>query len=859
MLEYLSISFWFVTSILGLLATIRLLSNVSRKSLLIILGGLFVIVLFLYSILFSIPSYFGIIIAGLIAFILGQFCDRRETLNSNIFLTLVLLFSVYSVVIVSTNAYQKDKEVRRILAIKLANERDPVAEVMFPQIARRMNADQEIIEFLDNIGEREIDLYNHLNDHYLNNYLKKYDFQITVCLTTSDLIIEKTGEVIPCYSFFENMLNEYGLRIPGTSFYHLNNQNGRISYLGMIEYVLPDGEEICIYLELDSKLSRELLGYPELLLDGNIAGRNLFFDYSSAKYFDNQLIARTGSFNYSLVNQFAIDSTQRYTFVGDDDHSHMIYSSEGGIQLFLTRPKVSLFNITASFAWVFLFFYIALMLWLRLGGMPVALNIHVPSFKNRIKYNMIQVLFLSLIMVGMVTITYSVKSFERKNFDSLNEKLLSAMVDIEANLVRQDLLHSEYSDYLTHYLVSLSNVFHTDINLYDEKGVLIATSRPEVFEKQLIGSYMNPLAWYEMVSMHSAKLIHTEQIGSMKYLSAYAPLFDNNNQKVAYLNLPYFTRQGEFMLEVFSVIVALINIYALLILFTIFIAVVISNQISRPLELIREKLSTIDITKHIEQINYERKDEVGQLVSEYNRMVLELAESAQKIAQSQRQSAWREMAKQIAHEIKNPLTPIKLNLQHLVRAKSENKPDWEDLFDRFADSLIDQINTLSNIATEFSNFAKMPVGHFDNINLNKVIDDSVTLFSAYPNISVERVFDVEEDVMVYADREQLHRVFVNLLKNAVQAIGRNEDGKITITLTRQKNKVLIVVEDNGAGIAPELQEKLFSPNFTTKSGGMGLGLAISKGVVEVIGGRIWFKTEHCKWTKFFVELPVSKI
>jgi len=359
--------------------------------------------------------------------------------------------------------------------------------------------------------------------------------------------------------------------------------------------------------------------------------------------------------------------------------------------------------------------------------------------------------------------------------------------------------------------------------------------------------------------MHSAKLIHTEQIGSMKYLSAYAPLFDNNNQKVAYLNLPYFTRQGEFMLEVFSVIVALINIYALLILFTIFIAVVISNQISRPLELIREKLSTIDITKHIEQINYERKDEVGQLVSEYNRMVLELAESAQKIAQSQRQSAWREMAKQIAHEIKNPLTPIKLNLQHLVRAKSENKPDWEDLFDRFADSLIDQINTLSNIATEFSNFAKMPVGHFDNINLNKVIDDSVTLFSAYPNISVERVFDVEEDVMVYADREQLHRVFVNLLKNAVQAIGRNEDGKITITLTRQKNKVLIVVEDNGAGIAPELQEKLFSPNFTTKSGGMGLGLAISKGVVEVIGGRIWFKTEHCKWTKFFVELPVSKI
>jgi nitrogen fixation/metabolism regulation signal transduction histidine kinase len=274
--------------------------------------------------------------------------------------------------------------------------------------------------------------------------------------------------------------------------------------------------------------------------------------------------------------------------------------------------------------------------------------------------------------------------------------------------------------------------------------------------------------------------------------------------------------------------------------------------------LIREKLSTIDITKHIEQIDYKGEDEVGQLVKEYNRMVLELAESAKKIAQSQRQSAWREMAKQIAHEIKNPLTPIKLNLQHLVRAKNDNKPGWEDLFDKFADSLIDQIQTLSNIATEFSNFAKMPVGQFDHISLNKVIDDSVNLFSAYPNINVERFFEYEGDIVVYADREQLQRVFVNLLKNAVQAIGRKDEGQITITLKRDKTKVLVVVEDNGVGIAPELVGKLFSPSFTTKSGGMGLGLAISKSVIEVIGGSIWFETKYCEWTKFFVELPISE-
>lgn len=859
LIEYVSISLWFVTAILGLLTTVRLLSIVSRRTLLIIVGISFFVSLALYSIIFSFPSFYGISIAAIIAFIVTWYCESGDNLKSNIFLVIILLISVYSVIIVLTNADQKDKEVRRILAIKLANERDPIAEVMFPQMVRAMNADQEILNYLDNISEREGDLFNHLNDNYLNNYLKKYDFQITVCLTSSNLIIEETGDVVPCYSFFEEMLNEYGLRIPGTSFYHLNNQNGRISYLGMIEYVLPDGEEICIYIELDSKLSRELLGYPELLLDGDISSRSLFTDYSTAKYFNNELIARTGTFSYPLVNQFSIDSIERYTFIDENGFNHLIYNSEGGIHLYITKPKVSLFNVTASFAWVFLFYYVSLMAWLWFGGLPVAMNFNVPSFKNRIKFNMIQVLILSLILVGMVTITYSVKSFERKNFDSLNEKLLSAMVDIEANLVRQDLLHDSYSDYLTHYLVNLSNVFHSDINLYDQGGSLIATSRPEVFEKHLIGSNMNPFAWHELFAKHSSKLIHTEKIGDMEYLSAYAPLFDNNNKKVAYVNLPYFTRQGEFMHEVFSVIVALINIYALLIMFTIFIAVFISNQISRPLELIREKLSTIDLTKHIEPINYQGKDEVGKLVAEYNRMVVELAESAKKLANSQRQSAWREMAKQIAHEIKNPLTPIKLNLQHLVRAKNENKPGWEVLFDKFAVSLIDQINTLSNIATEFSNFAKMPVGQFENVSLNSIIDDSVTLFSAYPNISVERVFNFDRDITIYADKEQIHRVFVNLLKNAVQAIGRKENGKILISLNCEAEKAMVVVEDNGTGIAPDLEHKLFSPNFTTKSGGMGLGLAISKGVVELIGGRIWFETEHLKWTKFYIELPITSI
>lgn len=854
-IEYLIISIWFVSVILTLHLTHRLLKDYKAKYLFGIWAlahSTAIAAMFMYNLL---PTLYSVALSLLLVLLSVYSKKLTRMVNVSVFLAVTVILSVYTVALISTYAEIKDKEVRKILAINLANERDPVAEVIFPQVARRMQADPDIINYLDNITNREGDLYQHLQNVYMDGYLKKYDFQSTICLPTSDLIIENTGEVYRCYDFFEAMLNDYGMRIPGTSFFHLNNQNGRISYLGMIEYVLPNGDEICIYLELDSKLSRELLGYPELLLSGKASDRSALSGYSSAKYFDGQLVARTGGFNYSMVNQFKIDSLNQYTFVDEGDYNHLIYSNDSDTVLCISRPNESLFNFTASFAWVFLFFYLIFVLWLAIGGLPVGFNFNVPSFKNRIKFSMVQLIFLSLIMVGMVTIVYSVKSFERKNYDSLNEKLLSAKAEVEENLISQDRLSYGNIDLLTNYLVKLSNVLRSDINLYGLSGELMATSRPEVFDRQLIGSEMHPLSYYSLSSRHIPKLIHTEQIGKMEYLSAYAPLFNSANEKVAYLNLPYFTRQGEFIEEIFSVVVALVNIYTLLILFAIFVAVAISNQIAKPLELIREKLSLINLDKHNEPLVYEGKDELGQLVTEYNRMVAELAESAGKLALSQRQSAWREMAKQIAHEIKNPLTPIKLNLQYLIRAKKANTPDWDTLFEKFAETLIDQVNALSNIATEFSNFAKMPVGQFDHVVMNRVIQDAANLFAAYQNIKIEQRLP-SEDIIVFADREQLARVLVNLVKNAVQAIGRKDNGIIIISMTRAEKTLLLTVEDNGVGILPEVESKLFTPNFTTKSGGMGLGLAISKGIIEGIGGKVWFETSYGNGTTFFVELPV---
>lgn len=854
-IEYVIISLFFATAALCLMIARVLVEDKPKWKLFLWWLALIVVSVLTNYILFHSWSIVSVLLLISVAWVFINFEKKNSFLHTSIYLIFIFLLSLFSVWIVSHNALQKDREIRKLLAINLANERDFIAEVHFPQLARQILMDTNVMGLLDKIEDNEDQLYEYIHDTYLSSYFNKYDFQLTACFPYSQLHIGNSYDVMLCYEFFEQMLNEYGIRIPGSNFYFLNNQNGRISYLGMFEYVLQDGSEACLYMELDSKLTKELLGYPELLMDKSTSSKTQVSDYSSAKYFQGNLVAFTGSYNYPLKRDVN-GLEDEYEVENVNGFNHLVYSDGAGTTVVLSRSRDIILHRTASLAWVFLFFYLILALWFSLAGVLSIKQNALPSFKSKLRITMVLVLFLSLILVGMVTIAFNVRSFQRKNLDSLNEKLISVMVDIENNILSTDLLNPDYHHYLTPYLIELSNVFHSDINLYDLHGDLLASSRPEVFERNLYGTKINPMAWFELDAKYTAKLVHSESIGSLNYLSAYAPLFNLNNEKVAYLNLPYFTRQGEFIQEVESVIVALVNIFVFLIFIAILTAVFISNQILKPLDLIRHRLASIDITKHMETIDYSGKDEVGQLVSEYNRMVVELAESAKQLAQSQRQSAWREMAKQVAHEIKNPLTPIKLNLQLLVKAKNEGHPDWDNLFNRFSNTLSEQIDTLSGIASEFSSFAQMPAGHFATIDLTEILKESMTLFSAYPNVETLMEGDFERSYMVHADREQLQRVFVNLLKNAVQAIGKDKKGMISVSVVQVGQNVEVSVADNGIGIASELEDKLFDPNFTTKSGGTGLGLAISKNIIELIGGTISFKTKPNEGTVFIVEIPL---
>jgi nitrogen fixation/metabolism regulation signal transduction histidine kinase len=284
---------------------------------------------------------------------------------------------------------------------------------------------------------------------------------------------------------------------------------------------------------------------------------------------------------------------------------------------------------------------------------------------------------------------------------------------------------------------------------------------------------------------------------------------------------------------------------------------IISDQITRPLRIIQQKFSQIKIGRKSEEIVYKGRDEIAGLVDEYNRMVKELVKSVDMLARSERESAWREMAKQVAHEIKNPLTPMKLSVQHLQRSWNNNKENFAEYLERVTKTLIEQIDNLSFIASEFSNFAKMPKAINKEINIVDKIRSTITLFANTEN--VDFIFEHESEyIPVYADKEQLSRVFINLIKNAIQSIPDDRTGKIGIALIQSRNTVRISITDNGKGIPEDIENKLFTPSFTTKSSGMGLGLSIVKNIIESFDGNITFKTKVNHGTTFIIELPVYR-
>jgi two-component system, NtrC family, nitrogen regulation sensor histidine kinase NtrY len=771
---------------------------------------------------------------------------------------LAIFFSICSIFFIARYAKVKNANNMRVMAENLATQHDPVAEYLLEHISAKLSQDDVFQKnYLFN-RKPDDQIFNYLRSKYFNGFWGKYKIVFAVCYPYDDLTIEDSVPVrhVNCYSFYDDLLAHGSMKLARTDFYYLNIQNGQINYLGWFTYKKPGTKtELTFYLELSSRLVSEELGYPELLLDKKYQKNKLLEEYSYAKYYKNRLLAQSGTFQYSLDLKTYKERTAKF-----EGYNHLIYYLNKDNVVMVSKPTTTFFDQLVSFSYILIFYYIVILILYSIRNISKLGKDIRFNFKNKIQYSIIGVIFMSLILVGGGTIYFSIQQYQKKQHDILSEKIQSVYVELDHMLAYlRDGISPNWKGYdydnLNQLLINFSDIFYSDINLYDPNGNLLATSRDEIFKEGILGEKMNPMAYSKMVKEKQAEFIHRETIGKLSYMSAYVPFVNSDNKLMAYLNLPYFTRQNILRNDVSTLVIAILNIYVLLILLTLAMAVIISDQITRPLRMIQQKFSEIKIGRKSEIIVYKGHDEIAGLVNEYNRMVKELVRSLDMLAKSERESAWREMAKQVAHEIKNPLTPMKLSVQHLQRSWKDKKENFDEYLERVSRTLIEQIDNLSFIASEFGNFAKMPKAINEKIELVGKIHDTLTLFANTENVDFD--FEHEKDeVFVYADKEQLSRVFINLIKNAIQSIPDSRPGKISILLALNESMVQVSVTDNGKGIPEEVQNKLFTPSFTTKSSGMGLGLTIIKNIIESFGGNITFKTNVNVGTTFTFELPV---
>lgn len=772
----------------------------------------------------------------------------------------LFLFSIMSTSIISSFNDKKEAEQRKLLAIDLSSGEDPLSEYIFYTVCEEMALDTSLKHLLSLSPydiESEVMAEQYITDNYLADRLPKYEWMVTICTPDRTLIVKPENYFVNCYTYFNEIIQEISQVGLGQHIYNYENKAGMSNYISRQDYILNEGlDTVSIFIELFSFfIPEEGLGYPELLIDEKIKTFSGLENYSYARYNHGTLVFKYGDYPYR-TNILFYQQDSSDVFFHHNNSDHYISRIEEDNFIIITKENAGYLEIIAPFSYLMIFFTVFILVFLLVLNIPPHKRHFELNFRNRLQLYIISLIIISFVIIGAITVSYIINLNTTKNKENLQEKTHSVLIELDHKLAGEGQLTHDMEEYLTNLLIKFSQVFFSDINLYDLNGRLLASSRPQIFQKQLISKRMNVDAYRTLTVDGKLLFIHTETIGDQDYFSAYVPFMNQENNVIAYLNLPYFARQTELQSDISAFLNAFLNVYVLMTALAIFIALLISRFTTRPLQLIRDKMANLSLGGTNEKISWSRKDEIGTLISEYNRTIDELSKSAELLAKSERESAWREMAKQVAHEIKNPLTPMKLSVQYLQKAWDEKSPDWDERLKRFTQTIIEHIDTLSDIASEFSDFAKMPQKKEGKINLGITIRKSLDLFSDIENIQFSLIENTASPQYVFADKNQLIRVFNNLIKNSVQAIGKGENGSVEISIDRETENYIIRVTDNGPGIPVEMMDKIFTPSFTTKTSGMGLGLALVRSIIQEAGGEISFTSSPDTGTIFEIKLPV---
>jgi len=774
-----------------------------------------------------------------------------------------LMASVSALLIYQNKSLEQDKRIT--IAEKITTESDQTNETILRIALARFSgfiAENNFINFYNESQNRS--LKNSIVNENLQGYLKNF---YTRVYTFDQAYQPLYNEDSASYNVIQSIIMNQGRFTTLPDLYYYENAADKFSYIYEKDVYAADSTSLgYIFLLIRPKAYKEEELTPQLFRQLVNDVSNLGPDYSLAIYQNNRLIKSTSNHSFRDVISSEDVPQFEHEFRNNKDFSELWYKAGGNKIIVIVRKNNWFPEATTFFSYLF-GLLIILTLIQHFGHLILKTHFKWNEVRKVFRFNIrtqIQVIIvivsvISFIVIGITTISFFIIRFNRNNNEKLRTTAQILVNEIESlnrdRGVTNNMFYNLDTNDLEKRILEIAEIHNTDINFFDPEGNLRITSQRYIYDNKILSYKMNSAAYYDMRYNRSTQFIQNEDVVNFSYLSIYEPIKNDNGRLLAYLNVPYINSQSELNQEISNFLITLINLNALIFILAGAIAIWITRRITSSFTLIGNKMRAINFGTANEEIEWKKDDELGELVIEYNKMVKKLAESARALARSEREGAWREMARQVAHEIKNPLTPMKLSIQYLQRAIHNNAPNVKDLSRQVANTLVEQIDQLSKIAGDFSQFANITNVRKEIFDLSDVLGTIIQLFRADERINI--VWRKEEGTyMIEADKTQIHRLFTNLIKNAIEAY--ESDGKIKIIIHQFKTQkeIVVSVEDRGNGIPEIMQPKIFAPNFTTKSSGTGLGLAICKGIVEKAYGNIWFETKEDVGSKFFVSLPL---
>ena len=774
-------------------------------------------------------------------------------------IVLLFLFSVVTAASFGEFNERKEKEERELYANQLVTEKNIVTEVEYGNIKDKIADDKYLKRLISYPRATNLSKFQAgMERRFYHGYWERYEIEFHLFNSKQFPLIDRRKEGTEQYDELQEIIIRSGtVSEIDSNVYFINDYTNQFSYVIRQEIIGKNGDIGVLFCTLKSKKIPEEIGFPRLLVSSKANVFESLESYSIAKYHEGKMITKYGSFNYpSSHNVMLPVSFKKKGFFDYMGYNHYALKKSDNDVVILSTRKLQLVDYITSFSYLFTLYGLLLLpLLFRMNsekGFSKTLSLAL-----KIQAVLISLVFLSLLAFGWGAGVFVSNQYNELTDDVIKEKLNSVETEVKSKLGSYDQLTIyENGNYMQVILQKFAKVFFTDINMYDKEGYLLATSRPKVFNVGLISEQMNPKAYKHLKFLKQSEFVHLENIGELNYSSAYKPFYNNDGNHLGYINLQHFGQQREFENQIQKFLVAIINVFILLLAISIILAIFISNWLTSPLRILQDSFARVKFGKHNEQIHYDKEDEIGSLVKDYNQKLEELEYTAQQLARSEREMAWREMAKQVAHEIKNPLTPMKLSVQQLLRTYNPEDPTSGDKLKKVANSIVEQIDALTKIANEFSTFAKMPNPSEQKLDVIALIKGVKQVFDAN-GVTKVTFSSNEEQAILMADKDQFVRVFNNLLKNAIQAIPSDRVGHIAVTALVDNGFVTITIKDNGIGIPEEKHGKIFVPYFTTKSTGTGLGLAMVKQIIENHKGLIHFDSQVGIGTTFVIKLPLE--